>query len=61
MAQAALGRVVLKRTAPQSKVTVRPLSSGGVPGKPVALKAVPGGLEVPLEKGKTFVYEVTFR
>ena len=61
LAQQAEGTVVLKRKTAISRVTVRPLSMGGVPGKPLSLKTVPGGISIPISSGRSFVYEVTFK
>jgi hypothetical protein len=61
LAQVAEGTVILKRSVPVPKVTVRPLSTGGVPGQPLKLQAVPGGIAVPLKDGRSFVYEVTYK
>ena len=61
LAQVAEGQVVLKRAVSETRVTVRPMKWGGVPGKPIPLKTVPGGLALTLDPGRTFVYEITYR
>jgi hypothetical protein len=61
LAQTAEGKVLLKRMPEPDRVTVRPMNLGGMPGKPIPLKPVPGGLSLALESGHTFVYEITYR
>jgi hypothetical protein len=61
LAQVAEGKVVLKRVVAASRVTVRPVRWGGELGKAIKLEPVKGGLAFPLEEGRSFVYEISYR
>jgi len=54
LAQVVKGRVTFKNIPPGAKATLRPLSTGGTPGKPLALSAN----SFRLEEGRSMVYEL---